>query len=199
MALITSSDIGTASTGWKAIGGDKFQAADVVFAYNRARLQLYSAIDRSFTPDKKAAAIPGDVVTKTDLSFSSGVATLSTIAGYIKSEYLTDASGNQITILPVSQIQQAKGLETATNRMVFDYGTSLSALTGSTNVTDGSDYILRYYGITQYTTDTATDASTVESFNDVYHPIIIELAVAIANKQGTDEIDAMAMKLIGGM
>lgn len=194
MALITSADVGTASTGWMAIGGDKFQAQEVVDFYNQARMQLASVLERTLPPDKKAASVSGNIV-KGSLAFSSGTITKPT--GYVMWERLENPSALQVTILPVSQIQQAKDLISATNLMVFDYGASFTAYDGTTTIANGT-YPFYYYGVTLYTTTTATDASTVESFNEFYHPILIELAVALARGQGSAEVDMMALKFIGG-
>jgi hypothetical protein len=196
MSLITAANIATVTTGWATVGGDKFTSQKIVDCYNQARMQLANAIDKTFPEDKKAIAVSGNIVVNTTATFASGV--LAKPTGYIMYEYLTDVNGDQITILPVSQIQQAKDLESATNRMVFDYGSNFTALTGLTNIPNASTYIFRYYGVTQYTTVTATDGTTVESFNDLLHPALIELAVAIANDQGTADINMMALKLMGG-
>lgn len=192
---VTAANIATATTGWSTVGGDRFTAQRIADCYNTARMQLANIVDKTVPEDKKAIVVSGNVVVSTTSTFASGV--LAKPTGYVMWEYLTDVNGAQITILPVSQIQQAKDLESATNRMVFDYGTNFTALTGSTNIPNASTYIFRYYGVTQYTVTQCADGSTAESFNDFLHPTLVDLAVAIANEQGTAEINAMAIKLLG--
>lgn len=191
---ITSSNIAT----WVSAGGDRFTAQRIIDCYNQGRMQLANVVDKTFPEDQKALAVSGNIV-KGSLVFASG--TITKPAGYVMWERLEDPTAypnaKQVLILPVSQIQQAKDLISSTNLIVFDYGTSFTAYDGTATISNGT-YPFYYYGVTQYTTTTATDGTTAESFNDLLHPVLVDLAVAIANEQGTNEISAMALKFMGG-
>lgn len=190
---VTASNIATVTTGWSTVGGDRFAAQRIADCYNQARMQLANIVDKTVPEDKKAIVVSGNIV-KGTLTFASGTITKPT--GYVMYERLENPSGIQVTILPVSQIQQAKDLISATNLMVFDYGTSFTAYDGTATIANGT-YPFYYYGVTQYTVTQCADGTTVESFNDLLHPTLIDLAVAIAKEQGTAEINAMAIKLLG--
>jgi len=82
--------------------------------------------------------------------------------------------------------------------MVFDYGTYFEGPSTSTTIMpNAATYILRYYGISNFTLSDILGNTTVESFNENYYPIIIDLAQAIASEQGTIAVNALAQKLIG--
>lgn len=163
--------------------------------YNQARMALFNAIDGSLSEDEKIASISGCVIKKEDFTFASGSA--SKPSGFVKTVLLTDVNGDMITVLPTSMIQQLKDVESATNRMVFDYGTTLATLTGSTNVPNASTYILWYIGIASHALSDILGGTTVEPFNEQFYPAIIELAQAINAEQGVASVNALAKKLIG--
>lgn len=173
--------------------GDRFTKEEKLEFYNDARFVLAGAIDRLYPPQKKAIVVSGNVV-KASLTFTTGVAPKP--AGFISHILMTDSTGATIAVLPTTLIDQTKDLETSTNRVVYDYGTNFTALTGTTNIPNASTYVLYYYGITTYAISDVTGGSTVESFNDQWHEIIIQLAEAMSREQGSQEVNALAEQLI---
>lgn len=179
-----------------SVDGAAFARQRILDIYNQARMALFTAIDNSMDVSEKITAISGTVIKKTDFTFASGVATKPT--GYIQTVKLTDVNGAEITVLPLSLYRQLKDRISTTNRMVFDYGTTFESPDVATPIPpDAATYVLRYYGITDFTLSDILGNSTVETFNINYYPIIIELAQAIASEQGTIAVNALAQKLIG--
>lgn len=84
----------------------------------------------------------------TDFTFVSGVA--SKPSGYIDNISLTDSTGDQICILPTSSKLRIDGLESATLRYVFEYGNSFKSESAGTIVTDATDYIFEYLGLSTW-------------------------------------------------
>lgn len=190
-AEITSSNIST----WSTSNGDKFTAQRIVDIYNDARFALASAVDLTYPDQRKSQVISGTITKNTSFQFASGSATKPT--GFIKTERLTTSAYLQITVLPTAMIQQTRALSSATNPIVYDYGTVLAQDVADTAIIpNASTYILWYYGITTYTVSDVTGGSTTEQFNDQFHPIIIELAVALATEMGNQQVNALAQKLL---
>ena len=188
---ITSSNIST----WGTSGSDKFSAQRIVDIYNDARFTLASAVDLTYPDQRKSLVISGTITKNTTFQFASGSATKPT--GFIKVERLTTSAALQITVLPTAMIQQTRDLNSATNPIVYDYGTVFAQETVDTSIIpNASTYILWYYGITTYTVSDVTGGSTTEQFNEQFHPIIIELSVAIANEMGNQQVNALAQKLL---
>lgn len=191
--LITSSNIST----WSTDGGDKFTSQRIMDIYNEARLALANAIERYYPPKERARTISGTLKKKTDLQFTSGVASKSSITGYIKYERLFNAAGTQITILPVSEMQETEDLNSASNPIVYDYTTSFAQKTPDTAIiADASTYVLWYHGITNYTLSNVTAGTEVEEFNEDWIPAILQIAEAIAMEQGTKAVNALAQQLV---
>lgn len=59
-----------------------------------------------------------------------------------------------------------------------------------------TDYKLTYFGLPIYALSDVTGGSTTEAINVDYHPLLIELGVAIANGQGNQEVNSLAKKLL---
>jgi hypothetical protein len=72
------------------------------------------------------------------------------------------------------------------------------AFTGSSSGTafSVSDYKLTYFGLPTYALSDITGGSTTEAINVDYHPILIQLGVAIANGQGNQEVNSLAKQLL---
>lgn len=196
----TGNGVGTGGTATPSlvgsVDGASFSRQRILDIYNQSRMALFQAMDNVFGLEEKIVAISGTVIKKTDLTFAAGVA--SKPSGFIQAVYLTDVSGDQITILPQSLFRQLKDRHSVSNRMVFDYGTFFEAPSTSTTIMpNAATYILRYFGIDNFTLAQILAGTAVETFNENYYPIIIELAQAIASEQGTIEVNALAQKLIG--
>ncbi len=191
--LVASGNIST----WSTDGGDKFTAQRVLDIYNEARLALANAIDRYYPKDMKGSTISGTLKKKTNLEFASGVADKTTIAGYIKTERLFNAAGTQISVLPVSEMQETEDLNSAANPIVYEYTTSFAQKTvDSAIIADASTYVLWYYGVTTYTLANVTAGTEVEEFNEDWIPAIIQIAEAIASEQGSKVVNALAQQLV---
>lgn len=178
-----------------SVDGASFQRQRILDIYNQARMALFNAFDGALSKAEKIKAISGAIVKKTDFTFASGVASKPT--GFIEHIRLTNLAGTEVSVLPSSLIRQLKSRESAANPIVFDYGTVFESQNGSTYVADAATYILRYFGITNFTLSDILGGSTVETFNENFYPAIIELAQAIAAEQGTVQVNALAKKLIG--
>lgn len=181
----TTSTIGT-------VDGDRFPKQRLLDCYNEARMALAQAISTQMDGNKKAKAISGQIVRKTDFEFTAGLATKPT--GYVEFISLLDSPGRIITILPSSLYAIMKQLDSYTNPLVFEEGAYLRAVS-STNVPNASTYVLRYYGVTDWT---LSDLSTNETFNRHWEPALIQLAEAIANEQGGAQLNSLASALVGG-
>lgn len=103
-----------------------------------------------------------------------------------------------------TQISIGASISVGTQTRVVTAVASATSLTVSSNFTEENlgvsgyvtDYKLTYYGITTYTISDVSGGSTTESINPDYYPLLIELAVGIANGMGNIEADALAKKLI---
>lgn len=192
MTVVTASNIAT----WNSSGGDKFDAQRVVDIWNQARFLLTQVLHEQMSNAELSKQVAGNLVTNSALTFTTGSATLPT--GYVFPVSLWDASGNIITILPFGMMNTVKSLESATNKFVFESGTTLVTISGSTYVSDVSTYVLRYYGITTFTTADVTGGATVESFRDRWIPVLLEIATKLALEQGTADAEAIARSFVGG-
>lgn len=106
--------------------------------------------------------------------------------------FLTElAVGAKVTITGTEKI-----IATITSNTGATVTVAYSGSKGAGSPMSVKNYQLKYLGITEYTTSDLA-GSTNESFNSDYHPVLIELAVAIANEQGGLEINALARALIG--
>ncbi len=182
---------------WATDGGDQFTAQRIVDIYNEARMALANAIDRYYPKDMKAKAISGTLKKKSDLTFASGVADKTTIAGYIKTERLFNNAGTQISVLPVSEMQETEDLNSASNPIVYEYATSFAQKTVDTAIiANAANYVLWYYGVTTYVLSDVTGGTTVEEFNEDWIPVILQLAEAIASEQGSKVVNALAQQLV---
>jgi len=182
---------------WASTAGAKFNPQQVVDFYNEGRTALANAVDLHYPEPLKGTVLGGLAQLNASLTFTSGAAPKPT--GFIKSVFLSDVNNAQITINPIIMIPRLKDLETSTNRMVFDCGSSFSALTGTTNIPNAATYKLSYYGITTFVLSDVTGGATVEQFNDDWFPKIIQLAEAVANEQGQQAVNALAAQLVQGM
>jgi len=184
---------------WQTDGGEKLTAQRVVDIYNEARIVLFKGLKEQSKDTaeltKKAANLISYV---SNLQFTAAIANKP--AGYLGFISLTDNAGVPIILLDstfypiVASSLDPAYTQTATNRFIFDIGTQFVGY--STWIPDASNYKLLYFGITDFTLAQAVDGSTVETFNDRYLGILLELAVAIANEQGNMDILALSQKLI---
>ena len=116
---------------------------------------------------------------------------LSTIVG-TTTAFLTEISpGAKITIFNTERVVGVINNNTnATVTVVFPGAIAAGQVMTTEN------YHLKYFGITTYALADVTGGTTVESFNASYHNILIQLAEAIANEQGMDEVNSLAKNLL---
>lgn len=184
-----------------SVDGDKFPRQRILDIYNEARFVLFGALRSVYPTDELVKLITGTIVNNTSFTFSSGSATKPT--GYIQGISLADSSNVPIYILPSTMASVVAAganphfTESATNRYVFDEGTTLVSVSGSTYVANGSSYKLRYLGITTYTLSDVLGNSTTESFNEDLIGFVVEIGNAIANEAGNQAVMALAQSLVG--
>lgn len=177
-----------------SIDGSRFTSQRLLDIYNDARLNL-SAVVASSYPDKiRSLEFSGTVVPEAALTFTSGAAPKPT--GYLKAIALTDTSGNPISVLPFDQAQMVRANESATVRFVFEAGTNFRTISGATYVPDASSYKLTYYGLTNFTLAQVLDGTTVETINDPFQTIIVQLAEALANDKSQVTVNQLATTLL---
>lgn len=179
-----------------AVPGAAFPSQLLMDRYNDARLLLATVLKQRLPLQQFMLETSGNIVNNTGFSFTSGVAQKP--SGFIESVALYDASYNKIEVIPASQLEAARTLETSSLRFVIDSGSTLSTITGNTNVPDATNYILWYYWIPIYLLTDATGGVTLESFNDKYFPVIIEVAELLCNEVGTQQVAAFITAFLGG-
>lgn len=165
--------------------------------YNEARFTLFGALWNVLGQEQLTKAINGNVVYKTDLTFSAGSASKPT--GYVRPIYLTDASDRIIPVLPMTQVAPLIGMQTTTERFVVEKGTTLFSPSGTTYVADAATYKLAYYGITTWTlwTHVLVASPATEEYIDDYYYMLMEIGEAIAHGQGMTEVNSVTKKLLG--
>lgn len=183
------------------IDGDMFSAQRQLDIYNEARIALFNALQLKLTTEELTKAIGGNIVV-TNITFFGGVAPKPT--GYVKFILLIDSAKNVIVLLPntkralVIEGINPDYIESSTNRFIFEEGTNFKSASGDLYMPNGSSYIFGYFGITNWTLGDVTAGTAVETFNDVWHSVILEIGQAIANEQGLAQINALAISLVGG-
>lgn len=178
------------------VDGDKFKRQRLMDIYNKARMTLVNAVLTVMPANERSKAIAGTVLRPITIQFTSGVASLP--AGFIRAMYLKKiSSGLEVPIISEEEGIRCFNDESSTNPFCMQIGSSLKAPYASTNIPDGSDYLLSYYGIADFTIFTDVTGGTVEeTINENYIPLLHELGQAIANEQGSQEINALAEALI---
>jgi hypothetical protein len=179
-----------------SVDGDKYPRHRHLYAYNQARLALANAIAQEYDPIERAYAVSGTIILKNDLTFAAGVANKPT--GYLDAVLLTNSTGVKINILPVSLIEVMRSFESATNPIVYEEGTVFRSLSGNTYIPDAATYILRYYGVSEFTLDDIVNGIALESFNREWVPYIIDLAQLVIRETSSVEVVALARQLVAG-
>lgn len=186
---LTSANIGSTP-------GDRFTAQRLLDCYNEARIALAQVISTMMPQRAKAIAVSGNIVRVSNQSITAGV--LTKPAGYIEAISLfSTATGTRIWIIPESVAFNLKLQESALTPIVIEEATGFRSDNGNTYIPDGSTYDFRYFGITQFSlTDVSGSPTTQESFNPMWEPLLIQLAEAIADEQGSPQVNALAARLV---
>ena len=174
------------------VAGNRFTALRLLDIYNEARIALAGALRILAAPEMKASSVQGNVVRKTDLTFTTGAAPLP--AGFIEPIVLRDVAGLDISILPGNILALISRNESATIRFVFWEGSNLKSLPGSSVIPDAATYVLWYYGVTDFIITDITGGVVYETYNDDLLPRLLNLAGRIANIQGNYDPQQMAFE-----
>jgi BarA-like signal transduction histidine kinase len=81
---------------------------------------------------------------------------------------------------------------------VFEFGTTLVERdSGTEYIPDGTEYRLAYLRILDLTSaNVVLDTTITEKFKNYYNPILLEIASAIANEQGMQQVMALSKALV---
>jgi len=179
-----------------AVDGDKYPRQRHLHAFNQSRIALINAITQEYKVSDRAYAISGAIVTKSDLAFAGGVATLPD--GYLEAILLTALSGLKISVHPVSLMEVTRERDSAVNPIVYEDGTNFRSVHSNTFIADAATYILRYYGITDFSLDDIVIGVAEEVFNREWINNIIELAQMVIRQTSSVEVNALARELVRG-
>lgn len=202
--VISSSNIST----WSTSHGDKFTSARILDCYNQSRMSLFGVL-RTIMDDESLGKIVGELLVSTTIDFGSAAAKTDAPkpSGYIKFVGLSSSADIKYPLLPqtlINVVRQGSNdfyVQSSTNAFVFDEGSNLVSY-GTVGVNSGNAFItgssnkFLYYGITDFTLSDITGGSTTETYNDVWVPVLLELAIAIANGLGNQQVNELAKKLI---
>lgn len=202
MVTITTSNVSS----WNSAGGgDKFTTGLVMNIYNNARLSLFNALSNKYGNDIEALSeeIISSVAQSSAITWtvSGGAGSAPKPTGYLRFISMQTAASVPMILLPQTLLTVVRSgsnpyyTQSATNILIFDLGTNF--IYYGSSITTASDYVLNYYGLTQYTVTDVTNGSTVEQFDDKWIPALLELGQAIASEMGTNEINALAARLVG--
>lgn len=184
---ITPANVGT-------VDGEKFSAAKSLVIYNDARVALANAISIKLDPVSKKNAVANNVI-RTTLTFGSGAAPKP--VGYVENISILTPANVIVSVLPSYLAGTLTYLDTLQNPIVFEEATQFYSQSG-TSIVNGAGYIFRYFGITAFVGTDVTNGTTVETFQPIWEPMILELGEAIAIEQGLAEVNKLAMVLVGG-
>ena len=191
-AEITSATIGT-------VDGDRFTKQRLLDIYNESRLSLFQAM-RSVMPDDELSKNISGMFISAAIVFTAASPNTNAPkpSGYLKLKSLAATGGAPVIVLRNDLLNVVRGGRdpyytiSASNLIAFEIGTNfvIPALFGA------GTGIIDYYGITDWTLSDVTTGTAVEVFSSEYEPLLFELAGAIASEQGTDQVNALAEKLI---
>ncbi len=176
--------------------------------YNDARFVFFKVLKTYLPKNSVLEMIHDNVIDITNLQFTSGV-TVNLPAAYIHPPILlTDVNDVVISVVDANVTKLMSGLQSATNRFVYEANGQLRSDYGNTYIADLSTYKLRYYGIPRWTlwdgvatTDIVSTANppappTEPYVEDVLYQVL-EIAEAIARSKGNAEVLSLAKSLIG--
>lgn len=189
-------------SGQAAIGvtdGDRFTAQRLLDCYNQARFALFNALYNSLPSSevskKVSATFQSASITWT---YSSPDTTAPKPTGFLKLGALAIAGGVRAIVLPDNLIGEVRAAvnphltqSATTNVLAFENTTNFLAPSVDVHGTGKIDY----FGISNFALSDVTGGSTVEVFSTELEPLLIELASAICNEQGSAEVNALAKKL----
>jgi hypothetical protein len=182
---IDASNVGT-------VDGQSFPKLDGLRVYNDARKSLAASFRLVVPTWFSTREVSGCLVRIENLQFAEGSATKPD--GYIYPERLTDGDGGKIVIMGLDRVGAVKDFESPTKRYVLDIGNNFVAESGKQFVTNASNYILWYFGVKDWELSDVTGGTSVETYNEIWHNHLLEIANAIANEVGQDQISLLTIK-----
>ena len=171
--------------------------------YNEARMVLFNALYESKSPAELGKLVYATFTSAsiTIAAYSAPYRTIAKPTGFLKLVNIVDGSSSpvRIDVLPTSLLEDVRTSITPTytasntNLLAFEVGNNW-ALFGNFGTTPAA---VDYYGISSWTwaTDVLTNTS-VESFRTDLEPILIEIAIAIADEQSNADVLALAKTLL---
>lgn len=186
--------------------GEKFPKQRLLDIYNQARMAFL--VNNANANGQSGLFQNGGTVKLATgtLSYSAPTVSLTKPADFISLLSLIDtADAIQIVVLPpalygdVLMGRNAHLAQSIANKQVymFNVGQTISIADANLSALNGKAYSLMYVGCTLWVLANV-DASTQETIEDSYWPIVKEIAVRLANNAGNAEIDALALSLIRG-
>lgn len=186
-----------------AVDGDKFLAQRLLDVYNEARLALANGIMKYQSPYERAITLSGFITRRADIDFTTGVA--SKPSGYL--EIIGDLYNNtdavRIPVVPVQAEDHLRALEGTYNPFVVETATQFVAPGGASYIGDADDVEISYYAVTDWPLSDIFIPYTGTTYREELFPIeleplLIDVAVAIANQQGEQAIQSIIAASLGG-
>jgi hypothetical protein len=183
--VIDESNVGT-------VDGQAFPAAEGLRIYNDARKSLAASLRLVVPTWFSTKEVSGCLVCKTDLTFAEGIATVPD--GFIYPVRLTDSTGGRIIITGLDSVGELEDFESSSKRYVLDLGGTFVAESGKDFILNAANYILWYFGVKDWTLSDVMGGTSVETYNEIWHNHLLEIANLIANEAGQAEITTLTIK-----
>ena len=189
-----------------AVDGDKFTALRLVDIYNEARWALANGIMKYQSPYERSITLSGLLTRQAALTFSSGSATKP--SGYLENigDIYDSTAAVRVPIVPLQAEDYLRSLEGTYNPYVIETSTAFVAPGGTSYVPDTSGshtYKLSYYACTNWPLADffipyADTSYREENLPTELEPLLIDVAVAVANQQGEQAIQSIIAASLGG-
>lgn len=190
-----------------AVDGDKFLAQRLLDIYNEARWALANGIMRYQSPYERSITLSGLITRRGTLTFTTGVAPKP--SGFLEAigDIYETVNATRIPIIPLQAEDQLRLLEGTYNPFVAESTSDFIAPSGITYIpdtlADTYAYVLSYYACTDWPLVDVFIPYTGTSYRDEnlpaeLEPLLIDIAVAIANQQGEQAIQSIIAASLGG-
>lgn len=194
VTFVSTTDLSISPSG----DGDRFTKERILDVYNDARFTLFEALQTVYRRTELTRLI-GSITKTGALTFASGSVAKPT--DYTDFIGLATSTGVQMVLLPMTLFYDVRAAlnphltDSATNVFVFDRGTTFFTNNGTFANDVASS--LTYFALPVYIlSDVAPAATTDESFDEKFHAALIEIASAIAEEQGRQDVLSLAKSLL---
>lgn len=190
-----------------SVDGANFPKQRLLDMYNQARMVLFNAIYKSVNNDEISKYVYGSFITAslTIPAYSAPYKFITKPSGFIRLVGMVDGAATPVPIivLPNNLLQETKKATnpyytvSATNLLAFEVkvsGVDGWGIVGNFGTTPAS---CDYYGITDWTLSDVLTGTATEVFSSDVEYMIIQIAEAISQEQGEEQINALALKLLG--